>query len=81
MLVYYEVGAGVGIPIHQHPHEQIGAILQGKCEFIISDEKRVLGAGEGYIIPSNMEHGGQGIGEEPCVLLVVFSPIREDFLI
>jgi quercetin dioxygenase-like cupin family protein len=33
MLVYYEVGSGVGLPIHQHPHEQIGAILQGKCEF------------------------------------------------
>ena len=80
MLVHYEVGVGVGIPIHQHPHEQIGAILQGQCEFIIGDEKRILGAGEGYVVPSNMKHGGRGIGEETCVLLDVFSPIREDFL-
>jgi quercetin dioxygenase-like cupin family protein len=80
MLVYYEVGAGVGIPIHQHPHEQIGVILQGQCEFTIGDEKQVLGGGEGYVIPSNMKHGGQGIGEETCVLFDVFSPIREDFL-
>jgi hypothetical protein len=27
-----------------------------------------------------MKHGGQGIGEEPCILIDVFSPIREDFL-
>ncbi len=79
MLVYTEREAGVEMPIHQYPHEQVGLVLQGKAKIILGDEKRVIGPGEGYLIPSNMKHGGL-VGEEPIILLAVFSPIRDDFL-
>ena len=79
MLVYIEVGAGVEVPIHRHPHEQIGLVLQGQAEFVLGDEKRVIGPGEEYTVPPNMKHGGSAL-EESCVLLDIFSPIREDFL-
>jgi quercetin dioxygenase-like cupin family protein len=80
MVVSLEMEVGVEVPLHQHPHEQIGVVLQGSVEVVIGDKKRVIGPGEGYLVPSNMKHGGHVIGEESCVLLDVFSPIRVDFL-
>ena len=80
MLVYIEAGVGAEVPIHHHPHEQIGLVLQGKGEFVLGDETRIIGPGEGYVVPPNMKHGGTGPATEPCVLLDIFSPIREDFL-
>ena len=81
MLVYIEVGPGAEVPVHQHPHEQIGYVLKGQAEFVLGDETRVIGAGEGYVVPANLKHGGAGPATEPCVLLDIFSPIRDDFLV
>lgn len=80
MLVYIELEPGAEVPVHQHPHEQIGLVLQGKAEFILGDEKRVIGPGDGYLVPPNMIHGSGRAPEERCILLDIFSPIREDFL-
>lgn len=80
MVVRYEIDAGAGDnPVHQHPHhEQITFVLHGQVEFVLGDERRVIGAGEGLTIPPNMSHGNTIIG--PCVMIDVFSPIREDYL-
>jgi quercetin dioxygenase-like cupin family protein len=80
MVMYLEIPPGNAVPQHQHPHEQIGIILKGQVKMIIGNKTQVIGSGEGYVIPSNIPHSSLTIGEEPCVLLDVFSPIREDFL-
>ena len=61
---------------HVHPHEQIGYVLSGKVEIFVEDEKKTLGPGEGYYIPSNVRHGF-AVGDAPVEYLEIFCPPKE----
>lgn len=74
--VAFEAGA-VG-PLHRHPHHQCAVVESGSFDVTIEGRTRRLGPGDGYIVPSNAEHGVVAL--EPGVLLDVFTPLREDFL-
>ena len=77
-LSLVEIAANSIVPMHSHPHEQAGVVLEGMLEFTIGGEVRTYGAGEMYIIPGNVEH--QVIsGDEPAVALDIFSPVREEY--
>jgi quercetin dioxygenase-like cupin family protein len=78
MLSYLEMDEGAVIPLHDHPHEQGGMLLEGKLELTIGDETRVVDAGSMFIIPPNVPHKAVAIGG-PALVLDVFSPIREDY--
>ena len=69
---------GVGM-LHQHYHSQITHIESGIFEVEIGDEKKVLSTGDGFYIPPNIMHGAVCL--EAGVLIDVFSPMREDFII
>ncbi len=66
------------VPRHQHPHEQLGVMLEGALELTIGDETRVLRPGDAYTIPPNLPHSAV-TREEGCVVLDVFTPPREDY--
>lgn len=68
---------GIGT-LHQHYHSQITHIESGVFEVEISEEKKVLSAGDGFYIPPNTIHGAVCL--EAGVLIDVFSPMREDFI-
>ena len=74
--VKFEKGAE-GSP-HQHFHTQATYCAEGKFEFTIGDEKKVVNAGDGVYIPPNLMHGAVCL--EAGILIDVFSPVREDFL-
>ncbi len=80
MLVLYEIEPGHGISEHNHPHEQMGWVLEGEMEFQIGEEKTVLKSGGVFYVPPNVPHGGKAIGDKNVLELDVFYPIREDFL-
>lgn len=67
------------VPRHQHPHEQLGVMLEGAMELTIGDETRLLRPGDAYTIPPNLPHGA-ATREEGCVVLDLFMPPREDYL-
>lgn len=67
-------------PVHTHPHEQMGTVLEGEMEFEIAGERRVLRPGEVYSVPPNVPHGARAMGGKPCVALDAFTPRREDFM-
>ena len=73
-----EVEAGALVPLHTHPHEQGGIIVEGELEMGIGGEVRVLKPGDMYIIPGDVEHYAQGQGTK-AVALDIFSPVREEF--
>jgi quercetin dioxygenase-like cupin family protein len=73
-----EFEAEAGVPMHDHPHEQCGAILEGQVSFTIEDETRVCSAGESYIIPGGVRHRAESVGG-PAKVIEVFSPVREEF--
>jgi quercetin dioxygenase-like cupin family protein len=77
MTVYINVARGCEVPMHTHPHEQIGYVQSGRCRFRIGDEEKVLESLDGYSIPSNVPHGVTAL--EDCVFVDVFSPPREEY--
>ena len=78
MLSYLEMDQAAVVPLHSHPHEQGGILLEGKMELTIGDEVRVVEPGAMYLIPPNVVHKAVAL-EGPLVVLDVFSPIREDY--
>ncbi len=78
MLSYLEMDEGAEIPLHHHPHEQGGILLEGKIEFTMGDETRVCEVGSMFIVPPNVPHRVVAL-EGPVRVLDVFSPIREDY--
>ncbi len=65
-------------PVHQHPQEQIGTIIEGSYEFELDGVRRVVRKGDVYVVPPNVPHGAW-THDEPCLALDVFSPPREAF--
>lgn len=66
-------------PAHDHPHEQMTIVEQGRVLFTIGDEQRIAKAGDVLHFPSGTWHGATMLDEE-VILVDIFSPIREDFL-
>ncbi|MEP7110960.1 MAG: cupin domain-containing protein [Ferruginibacter sp.] len=76
-MAFWEVEAGAVMPIHQHIHEQISQVLEGKFELVVAGKRIVYEPGFVAVIPSNTPHGGVAITN--CKLLDMFSPAREDY--
>lgn len=74
--VRFEEGS-IGV-VHQHVHTQSTFVVQGKFEFSIGEEKRIIATGDTCLMPSNILHGCVCL--EKGELLDVFTPMREDFL-
>lgn len=72
-----ELDTDTEVPPHQHPHEQVTYVVEGRFDFFIGDERQVLEAGMAALIPGGVTHGGRTL--TPCRVLDVFSPVREDY--
>jgi len=79
MFSFLDFEPGGVIDSHNHPHEQLGYVLEGEFELTIGDETRIVKAGDTYIIPGNITHRGASTGQAARTL-DVFSPPREDYL-
>jgi quercetin dioxygenase-like cupin family protein len=82
-IVDFVDGPSAAAPPHQHPHEQISYVAEGKINFIIGtgDDRTVdfLVPGDTVIIPPNAPHTVEPLTESARVV-DCFYPIREDFL-
>ena len=78
MLIRVKFDGKTAFPIHQHPHQQITHIIEGKFKAIINGKSEILGPGDSYVVPGNTPHGVESL--ESGILIDVFSPKREDFL-
>lgn len=65
------------VPLHSHPHEQIGYVVRGAIEFTLGDRVVVLRAGESYVIPGNLPHACHAL--EDSLAIDIFSPVREEY--
>jgi quercetin dioxygenase-like cupin family protein len=80
MMVLNMTLPGNTVPLHSHPHEQIGMVYSGKARLKIGDEEHIVKKGDFYCIPANVPHGDTVMGDEPFIMLDVFYPVREDFI-
>lgn len=78
MLSYLEMDPGAEVPMHSHPHEQGGILLEGTLQLTIGDETRVCRPGAMFIIPPDVPHRAVAV-DGPVRVLDVFSPVREDY--
>ena len=77
MLNLIEFEPGAAVPVHDHPHEQLGYVLEGELRLTIAGKEHVLGPGDAYHIPGGAEHAATADGS--CLVLDVFQPVREDY--
>jgi quercetin dioxygenase-like cupin family protein len=70
----------VDTPVHSHPHEQMTIVERGRVRFTIDGNTRLVGAGDVLHFPPNVAHGATMLDEE-VVLIDIFTPIREEFLV
>ena len=80
MLVLVEIEEKGVIPVHSHPHEQMGMCLKGKAEFQTEEGKTILTKGMAYSLKGNEKHGVKPLSKGGAVFLDIFSPPREDYL-
>jgi quercetin dioxygenase-like cupin family protein len=79
MMVLNATLPGCTVPMHTHPHEQIGMVYAGRATLRIGNEERIVERGDFYCIPADVPHGDTCIGDQPFVMLDIFCPVREDF--
>lgn len=78
MMVKVDFLSGAVAPVHSHPHEQLTYVAAGAVRLTVDGVERVLRQGETVLLPGNSPHGVTT--DEPCTLIDIFSPPREDFL-
>ena len=76
-LIAFDPGAEV--PLHSHPHEQLGLVLRGMQALVVNGVAHELRPMEGYVLPGGVEHSAY-CGPEGALVLDVFQPVREDYL-
>ena len=79
MLSVVEMEPGAVVELHQHPHEQIGILIEGELTFTIADQQRTLRPGEMWRIPGGVPHSAVA-GTDGVRALDAFCPVREDYL-
>jgi quercetin dioxygenase-like cupin family protein len=76
-IAHWNIKSGSAAPIHTHIHEQTVDVISGQLELTIDGETRILGPGQGAVIPSMIPHGAKAVTD--CFVIDTFSPVREDY--
>ena len=79
MFSFVRLAPGAVMPDHNHPHEQLGYILEGSLVLNLAGDERTLQPGEAYAIPGGVTHRAVG-GPNGCLVLDAFNPPREEYL-
>jgi quercetin dioxygenase-like cupin family protein len=77
LMARFSLKSGSRVPLHQHPHEQVGYAVSGRLRLTIDKESHVIEAGDSYFIPAGVPHAAEAITD--CIAVDVFSPPREDY--
>jgi unsaturated pyranuronate lyase len=64
--------------MHSHENEQIGYILSGTATIKIANHAQTLEPGDGYLIPSNIEHGFFVPRTNPLEYIEIFCPPKQE---
>lgn len=75
----FRMEKGRMLPRHSHPQEQTGYLISGHIRLTIGNEIFDVEPGDSWCVPGNMEHQAEIVIDS--VVIEVFSPPREDYLI
>lgn len=60
-FAHWKIQSGSVLPEHQHHHEQVATIFDGRFELTIDGVTRIMDVGMVAIIPSNALHSGKAL--------------------
>ena len=72
-----DLAAKTVVESHKHPMEQTGVVTKGSLVMVIAGDQRILTPGDTYRVPPNASHGAR-VFEEPCQVIDVWAPARDD---
>jgi quercetin dioxygenase-like cupin family protein len=78
MLNLLDFEPNARVPEHDHPHEQLGLVIDGQLTLRIDGVDHVLGPGDAYQIEGGVSHAAW-TDDGGCRVLDVFQPVREDY--
>jgi quercetin dioxygenase-like cupin family protein len=81
MIAKMKFKDGFIVPLHHHVHEQVSQVISGKMRFWFGENKdqmMELNPGDVIVIPSNMPHSAEMIGEVEGI--DTWSPVRQDWI-
>lgn len=79
LMARVEFEAGAVGQVHAHVHSQVSYVESGEFEVSIDGVETRLGPGDSFYVGPNLAHGA--VCRKAGVLIDVFSPVREDFLV
>lgn len=74
---FWNITAGTVVPPHQHVHESLLILLEGRIKMTIGEETKELESGMSAFVPSNVMH--QAEISTDCRMIDVFYPVRKEF--
>ncbi len=78
-LALHRIQPGHELLPHAHHYEQIVYMLKGTAIFHVAEEAARLGPGNLIVIPPNVVHYIEVVGEEEVLELGVFTPQRPEY--
>ena len=78
LLGRFRLERGSQLPRHSHTNEQTGYCISGRMRFTIGADLFDVTPGDSWCIPAGLEHSAEVL--EECIIIEVFSPVREDYL-
>lgn len=78
MLTEFTFEQGVEVPLHAHPHEQMGYLVAGRMRMTMGEEVIDCSPGDSWHAPPDLPHAGAAL--EPSVVIEMFHPPRQDYL-
>ncbi len=77
MIAEFRARAGVELPTHSHPHQQVGYVVSGEVNITIDGQTYNCRPGDSYAIPGDVLHSAMFPIES--IVIDCFSPPREDY--
>ena len=78
LMAQFVLAAGSELPMHKHPHEQIGYLVSGRMILTIGEESCEIAPGDSWAVPGDVEHGAKVL--ETANAIEIFYPVRQDYL-
>lgn len=78
MLNLLDIEPGAGVPLHSHPHEQLGLVISGELILTADGTEHRLGPMDAYQLDGSLEHAARA-GDAGCRVLDIFQPVREEY--
>jgi len=77
-LAVVDLRAGLRMPEHRHPQEQLGMVLRGELDITVAGDTLRRLPGDLWVIPGGVPHSVV-VGPEGCSVVEAFSPPRDDW--